>query len=206
MCGRTACTDRGGGGRKPGQSGQHGRAAQAPLADPTNSFGVIWSVSAHRRPVPLRTRTSRADADARRAADSCRLSSKLEVDLQPRRLHFPSGAYCDVDGVSADERVLVEAFARQSKLKCGQRGKIARDALKLLTLREHRPAARLIIALADPAVVKSLTTTSWLAEALRTFNVEVLHVDIPTDARDRIAATEIRQVMANPSALAPGGD
>ena len=128
-----------------------------------------------------------------------------------RTLQFPvgsriSGAYCDVDGVSADERVLVEAFARQSKLKGGQRGKIARDALKLLTLREHRPAARLIIALADPAVVKSLTTTSWLAEALRTFNVEVLHVDIPTDARDRIAAAEIRQVMANPSALAPGGD
>lgn len=126
------------------------------------------------------------------------VSAKLGVDLQPRRLHFPSGAYCDVDGVSTDENVLVEAFARQTKLKGGQRGKIARDALKLLTLREHKPGARLIVALADPAVVKSLTATSWLAEALRTFNVEVLYVEIPSDARDKVAAAEIRQVMVNP--------
>ena len=35
MCGRTACTDRGGGGRKPGQSGQHVPRSRAPLADPT---------------------------------------------------------------------------------------------------------------------------------------------------------------------------
>jgi hypothetical protein len=127
------------------------------------------------------------------------LSAKLGVDLQPRRLHFPSGAYCDVDGVSVDETVLVEAFARQSKLKGGQRGKIARDALKLLTLREHRPSARLIIALADVRVVKSLTATSWLAEALRTFKVDVLYVEIPADARDKIAAAEIRQLMVNPT-------
>ncbi len=36
MCGRTACTVRGGGGRKPGQSGQHVPRSRAPLADPTN--------------------------------------------------------------------------------------------------------------------------------------------------------------------------
>ena len=35
MCGRTACTVRGGGGRKPGQSGSTRRTAQAPPVDPT---------------------------------------------------------------------------------------------------------------------------------------------------------------------------
>jgi hypothetical protein len=133
------------------------------------------------------------------------LAAELGVELKPQRLYFSSGAYCDVDGVSADEQVLVEAFARQSKLKGGQRGKIARDALKLMALREHRPGARVIIALADPAVVKSLTATSWLAEALRTFKVDVLYVDIPTDARDKVAAAEIRQVMINPADTSASG-
>ena len=74
-----------------------------------------------------------------------------------------------------------------------------------MALREHRPGARLIIALADPAVVKSLTATSWLAEALRTFKVDVLYVDIPTDARDKVAAAEIRQVMINPADTSASG-
>jgi hypothetical protein len=132
------------------------------------------------------------------------VSAELGVELAPRRLTFPSGAWCDVDGVSADERVLVEVFARQGALKGGQRGKIARDALKLMTLREHRPGARLIIALADPALVKSLTAKSWLAEALRTFEIEVLSVELDPDARAAIADAQVRQVMVNPAA-ADGG-
>jgi hypothetical protein len=144
-----------------------------------------------------------SDSTAQRDAEPiilAALSSELGVELEPRRLQLPSGAYCDVDGVSPDELVLVEAFARQSKLKGGQRGKIARDALKLMTLRECRPGARLILALADPNIVRSLTAKSWLAEALRTFNIQVLYVEIPADARDKIAAAEIRQVMVNPDA------
>jgi hypothetical protein len=142
----------------------------------------------------------RSDSTPQRDAEPiilAALSSELGVDLAPRRLQLPSGAYCDVDGVSPDEQVLVEAFARQSKLKGGQRGKIARDALKLMTLREHRPGARLILALADRNIVQSLTAKSWLAEALRTFNIQVLYVEIPADARDKVAAAEIRQVMVN---------
>ncbi len=130
------------------------------------------------------------------------LSAGLGVELAPRRLTFPSGAWCEVDGASADEQVLVEVFVHQGKDKGGQRGKIARDALKLMTLRHHRPDARLIIALADPALVRAMTAKSWLAEALRTFNVDVLYVEIPTDARAAISDAQVRQVMVN-SAPAP---
>jgi hypothetical protein len=144
-----------------------------------------------------------SDSTAQRNAEPimlAALSAELGIELSPRRLRFPSGAYCDVHGVSPDEQVLVEAFARQSELEAGQRGKVARDALKLMTLREHRPGARLILALADPAIAQSLTAKSWLAEALRTFNVQVLYVEIPADARDKVAAAEIRQVMVNSDA------
>jgi len=50
VCGRTACTDRCGGERKPGQSGSHSRAAQAPLADPTLSR--TESLEENARPLP----------------------------------------------------------------------------------------------------------------------------------------------------------
>lgn len=130
------------------------------------------------------------------------LSVELGVELVPRRLTFPGGAWCDVDGVSDDERVLVEVFAHQGELKGGQRGKIARDVLKLMTLRESRPGAKLIIALADPSLVKPLRGKSWLAEALRTFEIDVLYVEIDPDARDAIAKAQVRQVMVNPAAPA----
>lgn len=126
-----------------------------------------------------------------------KLSADLDVELTPRRLHFPSGAFCDVDGVSPDESVLVEVFARQAKLKAGQRGKVARDVLKLLTLREHRPGARLIVAFTEAAVVKDLSGSSWLAEALRTFKVEARFVAVPSAVRSTIAAAQVRQVMTN---------
>ena len=133
------------------------------------------------------------------------LSAKLGVKLTPRTLTLPGGAHCDVDGVSDSETVLVELFAHQGALKGGQRGKIARDALKLITLGRQHPKARLIIALADEAAAKPLNATSWLAEALRTFDVEVMLVDLDTDARDKIAAAQVRQVMViPPSAGAPG--
>lgn len=57
------------------------------------------------------------------------VADQLGVKLAPRRLALPGGATADVDGVAADESVLVEVFARQGALKGGQRGKIARDAL-----------------------------------------------------------------------------
>src|ERR1700754_278881 len=93
------------------------------------------------------------------------VAAQLGVTLEPRRLKLPGGSRADVDGVAPNESVLVELSARQGELKGGQRGKIARDALKLITLGHHRPDARLILALADEAAAKPLTAKSWLAEA-----------------------------------------
>jgi len=141
-----------------------------------------------------------SDSAAQREAEPLLLaavSAELNVDLKPRRLSLPGGAHCDVDGVSPDEMVLVEAFARQGKLLGGQRGKIARDALKLMTLARHRPGAQIIIAVADEVVAEELTAASWLAEALKTFGVTVMLVELEPGSREKVAAAQIRQVMTN---------
>lgn len=133
------------------------------------------------------------------------VSEQLGVRVEPQTLTLPGGATAHVDGVADDESVLVEVFARQGALKGGQRGKIARDALKLITLGRHRPGARLILALADEAAAKPLRAKSWLAEALTTFEVEVLVVDLDPEVRAGIRAAQVRQVMVNTAPTADAG-
>jgi hypothetical protein len=66
--------------------------------------------------------------------------------------------------VSEDESVLVEVFAHQGRLKGGQFHKVARDALKLITLARSREASRLILAFGEEAAA-CVIGRSWLAEA-----------------------------------------
>ena len=54
--------------------------------------------------------------------------------LANKRLTLPGGSRPEVDGVSDDETVLVEAFAHQSKMVGGQIRKVSEDAFKLVTL------------------------------------------------------------------------
>jgi hypothetical protein len=134
------------------------------------------------------------------------LSAQLDAPLTPQRFTLPGGASADVDGASADGQVLVEVFAHQGTLKGGQRGKIARDALKLITLAQARPGARLILALADEAAAKPLTAKSWLAEALATFKIEVIVVELDETVRQGIRDAQIRQVMVNSGPAADPGE
>ena len=47
------------------------------------------------------------------------------------------------------------------------------------------------------AAAKPLKAKSWLAEALTTFQIEVLVVDLDPDLRAGIRAAQVRQVMVN---------
>jgi hypothetical protein len=90
-----------------------------------------------------------------------KLKDQLDADLEPRSLQLPGGSRVDVDGVSADESVFIEIFARQGKLKGGQRRKVAQDALKLITLARSRPNARCIIAFGDTEAEQCVAGDSW---------------------------------------------
>ena len=132
------------------------------------------------------------------------LSLKVRKKLNKRKLELPGGAKVEVDGVSRDEMVLAEAFAHQGPLKGGQFGKVARDTLKLITLRRRRSKARLILAFADPAPAAQVTAgKSWLAEALKTWGVEVVVVKLDQAVRDRLLASQKRQRMVNPTIEKP---
>jgi hypothetical protein len=123
---------------------------------------------------------------------------ELGVDLGPRSLCLEHGARVDVDGVSSDESVLVEVFARQGRLKGGQFHKVARDALKLITLKRTRPTAQLVLAFGDPDAAACVTGASWLAEALRVWSITVLVVALHDDVRAGLRAAQDRQVMVSP--------
>jgi hypothetical protein len=142
-----------------------------------------------------------SDSSVQRLAESAILaavSARLGVTLAPRTLELPGGSRVDVDGAAADDSVFVEAFARHGALKGGQQKKVCQDALKLITLARVHPHARLVIAFADLEAAAYASRDTWVAEALATWGVEVVVVDLDEELRDRIRAAQLRQVMLNP--------
>jgi hypothetical protein len=91
-----------------------------------------------------------------------------------------------------------EIFARQGDLKGGQQKKVAIDTLKLITIRRERSEAKLHIAFADQEASLYATGGGWVAQALRTWKVEVVVIDIPPELRDEIRAAQEGQRMVNP--------
>ena len=142
----------------------------------------------------------RSDSEEQRRAEPiilALLARELGVELAPKALDLPGGARVEVDGVSRDEAVLVEVFAHQGRLRGGQFHKVARDALKLITLARERSGARMIIAFADNGAADCVRGKSWLAEALRAWSVEVCVVALDDVIKDEIRAAQTRQVMVN---------
>jgi len=116
----------------------------------------------------------------------------IGVTLSKKRLALGE-VFCEVDGVSGDEGVLVEAFAHQGAMKGGQLKKVSEDSLKLVTLARTRPGARMIIAFADEQAAKSFMGRSWKAEALRLWDIEILVVELNADTRGGIRAAQVKQ-------------
>lgn len=117
--------------------------------------------------------------------------------LLPMPLSLPDGARVDVDGVDVDQTVFVEIYARQGRLKGAQFHKVARDALKLITLTRSRSGVRRILAFADRDAADCVIGRSWLAEALVIWGVEVVVVEIDDAVREGLRAAQARQVMVN---------
>jgi hypothetical protein len=126
------------------------------------------------------------------------LADHLGVGLRPREVKLAAGAPVNVDAVSDDRTVLAEIFARQGELKPGQQKKVAIDTLKLITIHRERPEAKLYITFADKAASQFATGCGWVAQALRTWDVKVVVLNIPQELRDEILAAQGDQRMTNP--------
>jgi hypothetical protein len=144
----------------------------------------------------------RSDSAVQRAAETL-IREKLELlvgkPLQPATVTFATGAPVQVDAVAADESVLAEIFARQGKLKPGQQKKVALDAFKLVTLGRSRPNAQLILAFADDAATAYPRGAGWLSEALKTWKVRVVVVELDEAEREKIRVAQALQKMRNPT-------
>ena len=127
------------------------------------------------------------------AAIRARASSLIGADLFPGTLSFATGATVRVNGATNDESVIVEIVARQGKLKGSQQRKVALDAFKLITLGRSRPGARLMLVFADEDAAAYARGKGWLAEALKTWDVEVLVVGLDEELRARIQAAQHSQ-------------
>lgn len=141
-----------------------------------------------------------SDSREHRSAEAMILgavSSAVGIELGPRSLRLDGGARVDVDGVAPDESILVEVFAHQGRLKGAQFHKVARDTLKLITLRRSRNGSRLILAFGDTDAAACVSGNSWLAEALGTWGIEVLAVDLDDEVRTGLQVAQARQVMVN---------
>lgn len=82
-------------------------------------------------------------------------------------------------------------------MKGGQQKKVAIDALKLITVRVEHPDARPELAFADKDAATYATGRGWLAQALRTWNVDVHVVQIPEELREEIRRAQTSQKMVN---------
>jgi len=132
-----------------------------------------------------------------------RVAAHLGKELNSTTLSLEGGAVVQVDGAAADESAFVEIFARQGALKGGQRHKVATDALKLITIGRSRPEADLVIAFADEQAASYATKGTWMSEALATWSIKVLVVEVDARVREGIKAAQVRQQMVNPAAVPP---
>ncbi len=137
-----------------------------------------------------------SDSSEQRNAEPLMLAAMATLlgrALAPMELPLGDGARVQIDGAAADMSVFVEIFARQGAMKAGQVQKVTKDALKLITLRRFHPAARLILCFADHVAAARVLGTSWLAEALRLWEIEVVVVDLDEETKALLKAAQQRQ-------------
>jgi hypothetical protein len=150
-------------------------------------------------PPPSRVALPDDDSAEQRGAEALILSAvsaQLGIELVPGRLTVDDSIRVDVDGLSHDPPVLVEAWAHQGPPKPAQKAKVMADAFKLVWIerRLFPRGARKIVAFADPSAAGHFTGRTWMAAALRELGIEVLVVELPADIRAGIRAAQARQV------------
>jgi hypothetical protein len=136
------------------------------------------------------------------AAASATLSVDLVQDRDITSIAIGTDSHVEVDGATRDRSVVVEAYARQGKLRGAQLKKIAQDVLKLATIKDEmgRDETRAVIAFADEDARRSIG--GWVRQAADRFGVELITVEISAELREKILAAQRRQVMINGAELA----
>ena len=125
------------------------------------------------------------------------VGAKLEKN---RKIFLSDNAftYIQPDFYSEESLIIGEIFAHIGKPKKAQNNKIANDILKMLLLEQITGKHfRKIIAVCDKAEAEKLRGMSVLAESIRQFQIEVIHIDIDAQLRKILMDAQKRQRMTN---------
>ena len=122
------------------------------------------------------------------------LATRLGTTLVKKRVSLPGGGWLEVDGASDSPPIICEAWAHIGLAKSAQKHKLMTDAFKLVFVGQILPPkTRKILVLGDMDAVQHLRGRGWMAQALRASNVEIVIVELPKDARERLREAQRRQ-------------
>lgn len=108
------------------------------------------------------------------------------------------GTYICPDFYSEGENLIGEIYSHVGKLKGSQPDKIATDILKMMLYEKVcGTKLRKIIAVCEEDALKQLSGKSFLAEAIRKFDVEILYIKLSSDDRDRLKNIMYMQNLLN---------
>ena len=142
-----------------------------------------------------------SDSSEQQAAEAhiiAALAIELGVPIEPSSVLNAAGARMNLDGYSAEHRILAEAYSRHGKLKPVQLHKVASDALKLAFLAQTLGGSwRMFLCFADQTACGSLLGKSWLGQAIRNLGIELRVYPLPLAVRQAVLAAQERQIMVN---------
>jgi hypothetical protein len=125
-------------------------------------------------------------------AEELHLSFKKEIKL-------PIDIGVQPDAIDHNKKVIVEVYAHVGELKGAQFHKVKCDILKLILIEEKLGEKwKKILCFADEAAAKYARGGSWVAEAVRTFGVDVRVVNLSEEHLNRVKSAQRRQRMVNP--------
>ena len=103
------------------------------------------------------------------------------------------------DFYSEEESIVGEIFSHIGKYKGSQPHKIANDILKMMLLDKvkNKTHKKIFVVCRDEEKNVLESSSSWLSECIRQFDVDVIKVDIPDTIKEQVLAAQKRQIMIN---------
>lgn len=127
------------------------------------------------------------------------LERKLGIRLERNKhIYLANNVHIEPDFYSEVESIIGEIFVHIGKPKKAQNNKIANDILKMILLEKVRGKKyRKMIVVCDKEEEKTLYGTSYVAESIRQFDVEIIYIELDEETRSAIFMAQKRQRMVN---------
>ena len=118
-----------------------------------------------------------------------KLAEAKGIKLVKKRFILPNGRWLELDGYCKSPLILCEAWAHIGAPKVAQKHKVMNDALKMIFLNKifYKDAkSTLILVFADKNAAQHFQGTSWMAQCLKEYNIEIQIVELPRDVKASI--------------------